>query len=53
MIQDASNNARNPTYNAWAPQDDLARVEAERWKWVQQDHLWQHQQQQAAFQAQQ
>jgi hypothetical protein len=53
MNNDASNDPGNPTYNAWAPRDDLARVEAERREWVGQDHLWQQKQQQAACKAQQ
>jgi hypothetical protein len=37
----------------WSPRDDAASIEAERWQWVWQDHLWQQHQQHAAFQAQQ
>jgi hypothetical protein len=53
MNQDMSNDPGNPTYNAWAPWDESACVEADRLEPVWQDHLWQPQQQQAAFQAQQ
>ncbi|KAF8536518.1 hypothetical protein BDD12DRAFT_807713 [Trichophaea hybrida] len=53
MNHDASNHPGNPTYNVWAPGDDLAHVEAERREPVRQDHLWQQQQQQAVFKAQQ